>query len=587
MGYSGGYADGYADGGAPQHFGEVTFAGAGQFTAAGEIIFGGAVTFTGAGSFTATGTVPTTIYALASFTGRGSFLPVARFTGTDYALYVVDQAGSQYGQVDNARVGSVTFELNSAGGLSFSVPVTDPDAALCQPGREVQLWRGDQLLFWGPIVRHQIGLDEASWQCAGLFWYFERRYLGRADRVNVLTNGDFEDDETGWTFNNGVTHEVSFTTKIEGAKSLRLEGSAADHVEYASQVFDKPGTTAPPWPGDFLTVAAWVYVPSADYLGGALDDTGLVAVHKRDGVTIGEVQIAEIGDDTIKDQWISLEVGVSAVKGGDTVEVQLYPPHGVAFFDLVTMTSMESLSFGNPVTGAEVDVATVIGGISDYAQQRAPYDWGHGKSDLNIGHAGDPTGETIRIAYQFEEHRNIADAILEYVRRGICDVDFVVTPTGRTFTTYSPRKGHHRADLPLTLDTTVAGFSWSWDGEAAASSVVILGPGDGPDRAEGGAADTTAFEGLTLEWVEVAPDDVTVGDLDNRAAERLRVGVNPTVIEATTLPGVGVIGQLQTGDTVPVTISHGPLDVNDVYRAVRISVDPHTDQATVTLNVEV
>jgi hypothetical protein len=45
-----------------------------------------------------------------------------------------------------------------------------------------------------------------------------------------------------------------------------------------------------------------------------------------------------------------------------------------------------------------------------------------------------------------------------------------------------------------------------------------------------------------------------------------------------------VIGQLQTGDTVPVVINHGPLAVNTAYRAVAIAVNPQTDQATVTLN---
>lgn len=577
MGYGGdAYAEGYAaDSGPTEHFGAVAFSGTGSFAATTSTF--AAVTFAGTGSLAVAGGVP--VYALVSFEGSGSFLPVARFTGDDYRLYVVSKTGTVYGLVDDARIGSVTFELDGAGGLDFTIATTDPDASLIQPGREVQLWRGNQLLFWGPIVRQQIDLDEASYQCAGLLWYFERRFMGKADRTNLLVNGDFENSETGWTFNGGVTHSVDFTRKVEGAKSLRLTGATADHVQYASQTYTHTVQYHPA--GDAVIVSAWVFIPSADYDGGSLGDIGLAAVHKRAGVTINdpEESAAQIGDDTVMDQWIPLEVTVSLVREDDTVEVQLYPPHGVANYDLVTATMMESLSFW---PGA--DVATIVAGIADYAQDRLAFD--HGKSDLNIDHAGPATGIVKDVTYQFAEHRNIADSILEYVRAGNIDIDFALTPTTRTLTTYHPRKGHHRSDLPLTLDTTVADFSYSYDGEAGASSIIVLGPGDGPDRPEGGATDPAAFGGLTLEWVESAPDDATVGDLDDRAAERLRVGINPTVIEATTLPGVGVVGQLQTGDTVPVAITRGPLAINTTYRAVRVTVDPRTDQATVTLNAE-
>jgi hypothetical protein len=562
-------------GGPTEHFGTAAFSGVGSLTVSVSG-FASAI-FAGAGTFTAQGGVP--IYALASFEGTSNVLFVSRFTGDDYRLYVVDKTGAQFCQVTNARIGSITFELNGGGGLDFTLPVTDAGTSCIQPGREVQVWRGNQLLFWGPVVRQQVGLDEAAYQCAGLLWYFERRFMGKADRTNLLVNGDFENSETGWTFVGGVGHSVDLTRKIEGAKSLRLEGSVADHAEHALQIYTHT-TQWHPY-GDAVIVSAWVYVPSADYEGGAVNDIGLVAVHKRAGVVQGDPAIAEIGDDTLRDQWIPLEVIVPAVKEDDTVEVHLYPPHGVANFDLVTLTLMESLTFW-----PGQDVATIVAGIVTYAQDNNIFT--HGKSDLNIGTAGPATGVVKDVTYQFAEHRNVADAILEYVREGVIDIDIAITPTTRTFTTHAPRKGHHRSDLALTLDTTVADFSYSWDGEAAATSVVILGPGDGPDRPEGGATDTTAIGGLTLEWVESAPDDVTVGGLDDRAAERLRIGVNPTVIEATTLPGVGVIGQLQTGDTVPVTISRGPLALSAVtYRAVAVTVNPHTDQATVTLNAEV
>jgi hypothetical protein len=242
---------------------------------------------------------------------------------------------------------------------------------------------------------------------------------------------------------------------------------------------------------------------------------------------------------------------------------------------------MESLSFGYPPPA--VDVATIVAGIVDYAQDNLA-GFTHGKSDLNIGTAGVATGVTRQVAYQFAEHRNILDAILEFVRQGIIDIDIVFTATTRTFTTYAPKKGSLYGTT-LQLDVNVADFTYSQDLEQAASSVVLLGPGDGPDRPEGGAVDTSFVGGaFTAEIVEQAPDNTTVGQLDQRAEERLAVAARPDILEVTTLPGTAVIGVLKVGDTVPVLISAGWVDIDDTYRVARIEADLLKDQATLTLN---
>lgn len=513
----------------------------------------------------------------------------------DYQVFVVDQEGTPYagsgddGEVVNARLSSVSSELNAAGSVTITLATTDPDAALFEVGREVQIFVDGVTdpVFWGPIVRPQAGLDESSWQCAGLLWYFAHRFMGRADRVNQLANGDFEAGETAWAFA-GVTHSVNTnpTYILEGTKSLRLEGTAADHAQFAYAGWTHPAGGYPG--GDYLTASAWVYVPSADYVGGAANDYGLVIIHRRAGAVLGGNASPTIGDDFTFDEWVQLETGIGGVIEGDTIEVRLFPPHGVAYYDLASLTFMESLSFGYP--GPAVDVTDIIEGIVAYAQDRAPYDFDHGKSDLNIDFAGSPTGVTLQIAYQFEEHRNILDAIMEYVRAGYCDIDTAVTSTTRTFTVHPPRKGSlYGTTLDLGNTTTpgnLAEFTFSQDLENGASSVVLLGPGDGPDRPEGGATDSSFVGGaFTAEIVESAPDDATVGQLDARSAERLATAAHPEILEVTTLPGAGVIGALEVGDTVPVVISYGWVDIDDTYRATRIEADLYMDQAKITLNV--
>jgi hypothetical protein len=514
-----------------------------------------------------------------------------------YRVFVVAQDGTPFDgsgtddQIADARVDSLSWELNGPGSCTISLPTTHVDAALLIPGREIQVYDGTDLLWWGPIVRPQGGLDESSWQCAGLLWYFQHRFMGRADRVNQITNGDFEDGETDWTFHNGVTHSIDSSPPAggPGGDALLLEGMSADHDGYAEQVWTHPAGGYPT--GDYLTLAVWVYIPSADYIGGAASDLGLVAIHADSGGNFIGNGIVEIGDDTPKDQWIALETGVPNVKEDDTVTVRLFPPHGTAYFDLVTLTYMESLSFGGLTD--YVEVTDIIEGIVAYAQDRAPYDFDHGKSDLNIDGDGDDTGVTRNRTYQFEEHRNILDATLEFVRDGTCDISIEITSTTRTFTvwpkstdTRTPKLGKGVLyGTTLELDVNLAGFTYAQDLEQAASSVILLGPGDGPDRPEGGAIDASFVGGaFTSEIVEQAPDTATIGQLDDRAAERLAVAARPELLEVTTLPGAGVIGDLAVGDTVPIVISRGWVDIDDTYRVVHIEADLLQDQATITLN---
>jgi hypothetical protein len=509
----------------------------------------------------------------------------------DYQVFVVDMEGTPFAgsgdddELKDAEVTRLSRELNGVGGADITLATTDPDAALLIPGREVQIWWDGSIIWWGPIVRPQAGLNKTTWQCAGLLWYFAHRYMGRADRINQLSNGDFEAGETGWSFT-GVTHSISTSQHIEepSGQSLKLTGGTVDHKTYASQTWTHPAGGYPT--GDFLTGSVWVKVPSSAYVDGAFQNRGLLLAHRDAAGNVVDVQVATIGDDTVKDEWIELETGVANVLPGHTVEMRLYPPHGDAYFDLATLTFMESLSFGYPAP--PVDVTDIIGGIVAYAQNPSS-----GKSDLNIAFGGSDTGVLRQIAYQFAEHRNILDAILEYVRQGICDVSVELTATTRTFMvwpkssdTRTPKLGKGSLySTTLQLDTNLSDFTYSIDLEQAASDVVLLGPGDGPDRPEGSATDPSFVGGaFTAEIVEQAPDNVTVGQLDARARERLATAAHPEILQVITLPGSGVIGDVADGDTVPIVVASGWVDIVATYRVASIEADLLKDQATLTLN---
>lgn len=495
---------------------------------------------------------------------------------------VVDVNGAVHGTLgDAARIDKIGLELNGPGSFDITLPTTHADALLMLPGREVQILDGATIVAWGPIIRPQAGLKETTWQCAASpLWYFDHRFMGRADRVNLIANGGFEAGEASWTFVGGVGHSLDTAIKVEGAQSLKLTGATANHQGYATQTYTHAVQYHPN--GDAITVAAWVYVPSAGYLGGAIEDFGLVARRRAaDGTIIDAGDVVEIGDDFEKDEWTAVETLIGGVRQGDTVDVLLFAPHGTAYWDLVTVTLFESLAYVNK------DVSFIVEGIVKYAQDLpSTYysSFGHGKSNLNIAVNAALTGTTATRVYMFAEHRNILDALLEFVRMGVVDIDFVYTATTRTLTTYAPRKGA-LFGTTLQLDVNMADFTYSWDGERAAGTIVMLGPGDGPDRPEGGASDPAFLGGVTLEIVESAPDEATVGELDDRAAERLDIAKNPQILEVTTMPGAGIIGNLKVGDTVPVVIAHGWVNINATYRVVRLDIDPYKDQATIPLNL--
>lgn len=493
-----------------------------------------------------------------------------------YQAFVVAMDGTQYGELVDATIGPISFELNGPGAVEVSLPTTAAAAAYPQFGREIQIWRDGLIIWWGPIVRPQIELWQATWGCAGLLWYLKHRFMGRADRVNLLTNGDFESGETGWTFNS-VTHSADTAHHQQGTHAEKLIGAVTEGENWAKQIYTH--TTASFPIGDFLTLNAWLYVQSSGYVAPAVGLRGLFCAHYNAANVLLDIQFTVLDDDTPQDQWVNFEVGMINVAAGDWLDIRLYAPNGTCWWDLATLTAMESLTFGYYTP---VDLADIIADIVLYAQDR--YVFTHGKSDLNIDTAGAATGILMSQVWQFVEHRNIADVIDEYVKSGYLDIDIAITATTRTFTTYAPRKGSYKSGDTLTLDTNIASFRWSFDGEAAADNVVVLGPGSGPARPEGGAIDTSLWGGLTVEAVDTAATDVAVGQLDDKAGELLRVGLHPEIVEATTYPHSALIGDLVVGDSVPVVIVHGCINITADYRIVKMTLDPATDQATYTLN---
>ena len=582
-----------------------------------------AVDFTGAGTLSVTAEVPAPTVSVASvaFAGTGTLDVVARPLGKRRRLVVVDIDGVAFGELENATCGAIKWVLNEPEDWSFTLPVSDPKARLLLHPRfrEVQVWRGDQLLAWGPAVRPSADKSHLAVSCKGAGWYLSRRSIGDANRRNYLTNGDFEDGLAGW--NIGALHPLEpLATR---APEFWVAHTAVDRVLtgdralYLAQV----GTGAPKYglsagqfliwtvdpathpEGDEWSFTARCYIPSETWRGPPLDNVGLrldrfsttesvLIAPEGGGTPVAfpkpiETITATIDENTPRDVWLPLEaVMVAPVTGAaEFVQVVLYCPDGAIIWDRASLTLDEGLRFHGQ------DQADIVAGIVDHLQDPA-----YAKTDLNLWTDTPATGVIRDRTYLHHEHLNGADAIAEFttLANGL-DISVAYTPTTRTLRTHHPAKGTHRSAYGVELGRNVADFAWTFDGESAASQVIVLGSGDGSDREEASAtvdplADDAYAEGLTLETVFTAPPSTLIDSLDDVAAETLATSISPEVLAVTCTAPTGTqadpVGVLAVGDTVPVRIRAGALVIDDTYRIVELTLTPD-DTLELTLNKRV
>ena len=478
---------------------------------------------------------------------------VTRIEGDQWRLVAVELNGDRVAEIDKAQITQVVDDLDAEGAIEFALPVDDAKAANLPPMREVQVWKGDSLLKWGPVFRPQANSRSLQFTGAGLEWYFLRRHFGKADRTNYIDNGDFEAGMAHWRpafayYSNAqappANSIVSFPT-MTGRRALQLTGAADDHDTFADQGFPWVVDESLSPEGDRFTVVGYVYVSS--YLGPAIEYRGLML--ERFSTTephpdpvlaaLGykasmEHVFARIDEDTPTGQWVKLEASLTTPpKAGEPegVRVTLYPPHGTATFDRISLVLDEATRFYG------IDQAQIAEGIVEHLQD-PDYD----KTDLLIGTNCQPTGVLRDRIYLHAEHENGKGALddLTQMDDGI-DYSVEITPTTRTFTTHYPRKGVDHLGLVLEYGRNVEDFNWAFDGAVASNQVISLGSGDGSAREEGVATDLTALEGVSLEEVYVATEGADISSLDNRAAARLEVIKNPIILELffknTTLAG--------------------------------------------------
>lgn len=533
---------------------------------------------------------------------------------------VVAMDGTTICELPDAMIGSVSYQLNEPESWTITMLQNDPAVAFAAvPYQEVQVWRGDQLLAWGPCVRW--AFDEGYWvgQYRGTMWYLTRRYIGQANRHNWVHNGSFESGLASW---NLATNQVLIAYNYEGAQPTpptaaeitepKVEGkraiSAQNYVTQAdawidqSFFFQVSPSDSPE--GETWTLKGYLYLTqqltAANLAWGSrglyierFSTTQLnpredvQAVHPGAPLSI-EVQHVPLDETTPVGVWNRFEIELMQPITGEAeiINVRLYAPAGVTvYWDAVSLTLIEKLAFYN------TDQVLIAAGVVNHLQN-ASYD----KSDLNISLDTPLSGIPRTRVYVHSEHPPGWRALTEFneLDDGF-DFGIVYTPTDRVFTTYFPRRGAHKPQYPLRFEddiTTgnVAKWNFSFDGEGGSSSVIVLGNGSGSDREEGGALDASGWaNGLTLEEVFSAPDETPIDSLGSMALERLRVTRNPYTLDVTLYPPQDgglpdMIGNVWPGDDLDVDMLRNTLDIEGVWRVVQVDIDLEVQQMRLRLN---
>lgn len=500
---------------------------------------------------------------------------------TEYQVVIVDKTGSRFGEFPDAAINRVSWTLNEAGTVDFSVPLRNPDTTkILLLQREVQIWRGGSLLWWGIPTHARADGNTLRVTCNELIWYFKRLYLGKPGRANLVFNPEFEQGTvgavpTGWSLN-GVSGSVSTAQHVLGERSVHLTSSLPDADFFLSQNISTPVA------GATYYFAAECYIPPGTLVAPALDNRGFAAALFDGSNNLSDFQAMMVDQSTPQGQWVPIQFSVfvpGIANPSWHFEVRLYSPYSEIYWDAIYVAVDEQINYTN------ADMSSIATNLVSRAQTSPDY------SDLNISTSGPPSGIITTISYKMTDHNNVFDIITDLTtqknsRLGSIDVSIETpTPTSRIFTTWYPGKGSYKPNLVLEYGRNITKYDYELDGEQTANSIIVQGEGSGPTRMERGYVDASSLGGLILQELFSAPSGTPIDQLDALAYQEFTRSKNIVTILHITTSDPALVGTLKTGDTVPVRIDDNWTQVNGDYRITEIVLTPGTEEQQITLNL--
>lgn len=450
-----------------------------------------------------------------------------RTTATPWGLGSRDQlviveavTENRLAELRSAVIDKPTWVLNGVGSMAFHVPADDPTLLDClvDPdsvqagagklkllGREAQFWRDGELRWAGPVTSADVSLRAGvvSFQCQELPWYITaKKFMGAAERVDWLDGIGSMDVSglPGWT-RNTVTATRDTTTKKRGAGSARLIGEGS-----ISATFTVPALTSGQATTVLLTVLAKLSTATA--VGQPIASIQAYPTGESTPYNPTAVNFAEVDDDTVLGSWTRFTCRCS-VKAGvvNTVRVGLFSGSGAhsTWFDDVRALRNDTTGYSAPGE----DLTTHGYALINHAQS-VRKGGGFGFGVLVLANTG--TVEPMGVRHL--EHTQLGDLFDAYVSRED-GWDWWVDPKRRRFV-FAPRRGVDHTDIALSDRSALSG-GWTHDETNVASSIVVIGEGDGVERPEGGYENTSRTAGLSLDYLHRPPNSTPLSALDPMA----------------------------------------------------------------------
>lgn len=253
-------------------------------------------------------------------------------------------------------------------------------------------------------------------------------------------------------------------------------------------------------------------------------------------------------------------------------------------FDKITFNIESPISYMKDAFIIDADIPFTNAEQMNIATQLVTYGQADTYQDRNITFGAYAGSGVLRTrTYLAEEYKNVYEALLEFpdLEDGF-DWDVMIQPDGaRQFTPFYPRKGSHKKQYKVWKDRAGASphfkglKGWSEDGQNQYTDQIITGPVDEitqlklRGRWEAAAPEMTRFG----RKMNVTSDNGSVDQtwLDDRASALGIFQVEPKVLPDI-LVDDSLFGLIDVGDSIPVRIDYGRIQVNGDYRIAQLDL---------------
>ena len=516
----------------------------------------------------------------------GMIAPAVRFDSGPRDQLIVSSfldRTERWAELRGAVLEDASWVLQGIGELTFSISTSDPvllDAftddepvagigELTLLGREVEWWRDGALRWKGVPVSAEVTDDGiVSFQCFDLGWYFSRRFMGAAQRRDLL-QGAGQMDWPGlpyWVKTGGPVRDTSL--KKRGAGSARMPGGATMTIAVSHPSHRNAGSLS-------VYATAYVRVQASAQVGDPI--MSMVTTHPSTGAVQlpdPENNVARVTEATVLNGWNRVTCYSLLPPGGTTWNVGLTLLNagtGNRYFDDVRM--LKNDTNGNPESRDLVNhgISIVNHCNNDYGKRPT------GIEPKVMSYSG--TSEPWGIRHL--EHAQVLDLLNAYGDRDD-GFEWWIDPRGATpRICFAARRGTDQ-DAHVLHDRAVLGGGWVHDESDRSTGVVVLGEGSDIDRPEGGYVRTDQAYYVLTEHLERPPNGTPLMMLDPMAKGLWdQLSVPQVQLGEIRVPEY-LWDELSPGDVFPMERTSGVFRTAATVRCQKITHDFATDTLVLT-----